>query len=144
MFSNLPKNERKSSILVYHATRIEHFRSFFGRIESKIICFWNFLAFNYTVFLSRSTFNQSYKLCMLRNKIINTKIGKVFWGLFDVFKFFVFSKLDLFVDQAPKQKEIILFDLFNCAQLCGLVFCKTSQYSNRKFSCAFYLPTQLS
>jgi hypothetical protein len=39
LFSILPKHERKSSILVYQATRIEDFRSFFGRIESKKICF---------------------------------------------------------------------------------------------------------
>ena len=38
-------------------------------------------------------------------------------GLFVVFKFLVISKPDLFVDQAPKQKEIIVLDLFNCAQL---------------------------
>ena len=39
LFSILPKNERKSSILVYQATRIEDFRSFFGRTENKEICF---------------------------------------------------------------------------------------------------------
>ena len=34
-----PKNERKSSILVYQASRIDVFRSIFGRIENKKIAF---------------------------------------------------------------------------------------------------------
>ena len=36
LFSILPKNERKFSILVYQAIKIEDFRLFFGKLENKI------------------------------------------------------------------------------------------------------------
>ena len=43
LFSIRPKNERKTSILV--DSWIKVFRSFLGRIENIIICFWNLLTF---------------------------------------------------------------------------------------------------
>ena len=44
--SILPKIERKQFHLRYHSSKVEFFRSFFGRIEEIINCFRDLLTFS--------------------------------------------------------------------------------------------------
>ena len=46
LFSILPKNERRTSALVARANFCQYFFRFFGRIEAKKDCFWNYLTFS--------------------------------------------------------------------------------------------------
>ena len=46
LFSIIPKNERKTSALVSsYGKNLQMFCSFFGRIENKKNCFWNYMTF---------------------------------------------------------------------------------------------------